>query len=182
MLTSSMSSIIGSDGQGVNLLHFCNGLNNVCQDPTLNTSPLFASCRSNCADACCAQEMESSRNSSGEVKHRNPQAIMFCLPARLTQWAINSSSPRCASPHSYGAPDLPISYLWTEIIIFLNTHSGVCGWHVPMRLKKEPHTFTSKFVIRVFVVDENLLNNIAAEKTEGYAIALVPHFLLKTIS
>lgn len=39
MLTSSMSSIISSDGQGVNLLHFCNGLNNVCQDPTVNTSP-----------------------------------------------------------------------------------------------------------------------------------------------
>lgn len=42
MLTSSMSSIIGSDGQGVNLLHFCNGLNNVCQDPTVNTSPPFS--------------------------------------------------------------------------------------------------------------------------------------------
>lgn len=72
MLTSSMSSIIGSDGQGVNLLHFCNGLNNVCQDShSQHFSPLlFSSCRSNCADACCAQEMESSRNSSGEVKHQ----------------------------------------------------------------------------------------------------------------
>lgn len=72
MLTSSMSSIIGSDSQGVNLPHFSNGLNNVCQDPTVNTfSPLlFTSCCSNCADACCAQEMESSINSSGEVKHQ----------------------------------------------------------------------------------------------------------------
>lgn len=51
-----------------------------------------------------------------------------------------------------------------------------------MRLKKEPHVFTSKFLIRDFVVDENLLNNIVAEKMAGYATALVPHFLLKTIS
>lgn len=51
-----------------------------------------------------------------------------------------------------------------------------------MRLKKEPHVFTSKFVNRVFIVDENLLNNIATEKMMSYAIALVPHFLLKTIS
>lgn len=50
-----------------------------------------------------------------------------------------------------------------------------------MRFKKEPHIFTSKFVTRVFVVDETLFDNIAEEKM-GYAIALVPHFLLKIIS
>lgn len=97
-----MSSIISSDGQGVNLLHLSNGLNNVCQDPTVNIfSPLlFASCRSNCADACCAQEMESSKNSSGEVKHQEKTSanqVMFHLPARLTQWATNSFSPRRAT-------------------------------------------------------------------------------------
>lgn len=73
MLTNSKSSIISSDGRGVNLPHFSNGLNNVCQDPPVDAfSPrLFASCRSNRADACCAQKMESSRGSSGEEK--NPQ-------------------------------------------------------------------------------------------------------------
>lgn len=35
---------------------------------------------------------------------------------------------------------------------------------IPMRLKREPHIFTSTFVTRVFVVDETLLNNIAEEK------------------
>lgn len=56
MLTSSTSGIIGSDGRGANLLHFSKGLNNVCQDPPVNAfSPrLFASLRSNRADACCA--------------------------------------------------------------------------------------------------------------------------------
>lgn len=51
-----------------------------------------------------------------------------------------------------------------------------------MRLKKKPHIFTSKFVIRVFLVDENLLNNTSVEKMMGYAIPLVPLFLPKPIS
>ena len=70
MLTSSTSGIIGSDGRGVNLPHFSNGLYNVCQDPPVDAfSPhLFASRRSNHADACCAQKTESSRGSSGEEK------------------------------------------------------------------------------------------------------------------
>lgn len=70
MLTSSMSSIIGSSGWGVNLLHFSNGLNDVCQDLPVDVSfpHLFASCCSNCTDACCAQKTQSLTGSSGEEK------------------------------------------------------------------------------------------------------------------
>lgn len=72
MLTSSTSDIISSDGWGVNLSHFSNGLNNVCQDPPVDTfSPhLFASRCSNHSDAWCARKMESLRGSSGEEKNQ----------------------------------------------------------------------------------------------------------------
>lgn len=86
MLTSSTSSIIGSDSRAVNLLHFSNGLNNVCQDCPVNTfSPrLFAPCRSNRADACCAQKMESLRVSSGEEKNPTTENLMQLIKPCFT--------------------------------------------------------------------------------------------------
>lgn len=71
MLTSSTSGTFISDGLGVILLCSSNALNNVCQDPPPHRCflpPPFALCCSNRTGACCAQKMESSRDSSGVGK------------------------------------------------------------------------------------------------------------------